>query len=59
MLLTPQGRVDAYFYGIDYPSARCAARPRRSLRRDGLPRLIDAVLLYCYHYDPSNGQYGS
>jgi protein SCO1 len=57
MLLTPEGRVARYFYGINYP-----ARDMRlglveaSNNRIGTP--IDQVLLFCYHYDPANGKYG-
>lgn len=56
MVLTPQGRVSKYFYGIEYPP--------RDLRlglveaSDGkIGNPVDQVLLYCYHYDPSAGAY--
>ena len=57
MVLTPEGRISRYFYGITYPS--------RDLRlglvdasegKIGSP--VDAILLFCYHYDPSTGKYG-
>jgi protein SCO1/2 len=56
-VLTPQGRLARYFFGIEY-----AARDLRlaiveaSQNRIGSP--IDQVLLYCYHYDPGTGRYG-
>lgn len=57
MILTPEGRVARYFYGIDYP-----ARDLRFGLEDAsggkISSPVDAVLLYCYHYDPSNGKYG-
>ena len=57
MLLTPQGRVARYFYGIDYP-----VRDMRFGLEDAsggkISSPVDAVLLYCYHYDPANGKYG-
>jgi protein SCO1/2 len=57
MLLTPEGQVTRYFYGIDYPARDLRlALVEASNRRIGSP--IDAVMLYCYHYDPSNGKYG-
>jgi protein SCO1 len=57
MLLTPEGKVTRYFYGIDYPARDVRfGLEEASHRRIGSP--IDAVLLYCYHYDPSNGKYG-
>lgn len=57
MLLTPEGKVTRYFYGIDYPARDVRlGLVEASNRRIGSP--IDAVMLYCYHYDPSNGKYG-
>jgi protein SCO1/2 len=57
MLLTPEGRVTRYFYGIDYPARDLRlGLVEASDRRIGSP--VDAVMLYCYHYDPSNGKYG-
>lgn len=57
MVLTPQGQVSRYFYGVSY-----AARDLRlglveaSANRIGSP--VDQLLLYCYHYDPNTGKYG-
>jgi len=57
MLLTPGGRVARYFYGIDYPARDVRlGLVEASDRRIG--SAVDAVMLYCYHYDPSNGRYG-
>jgi protein SCO1/2 len=57
MLLTPEGRVTRYFYGIDYPARDVRlGLVEASDRRIG--SAVDAVMLYCYHYDPSNGRYG-
>jgi protein SCO1/2 len=57
MLLTPEGRVAKYFYGIDYPERDLRlGLVEASHRRIGSP--IDQVMMYCYHYDPSNGKYG-
>jgi protein SCO1/2 len=57
MVLTPEGKVTRYFYGIEYPARDVRfALEEASERRIGSP--IDAVLLYCYHYDPANGKYG-
>ena len=57
MVLTPEGKITRYFYGIDYPARDLRfALEDSSNHRIGSP--IDAVLLYCYHYDPSNGKYG-
>ena len=57
ILLTPAGRVTKYFYGIEYPARDVRlALVEASNSHIGSP--IDQVMLYCYHYDPSNGKYG-
>lgn len=57
MVLTPEGRVSRYFYGIEYLS--------RDLRlglveasRNRIGTAVDQALLLCYHYDPEAGRYG-
>ena len=57
MILTPEGRVARYFYGIDYP-ARDVRFGLEDASGGKISSPVDAVLLYCYHYDPSNGKYG-
>jgi protein SCO1/2 len=57
ILLTPQGRVTKYFYGIEYPDRDLRLGLIEASNGEiGSP--VDQVLLYCYHYDPSNGKYG-
>jgi len=58
MVLTPQGRISRYFYGVDYPP--------KDLRlglveasQNKIGNAVDQVLLYCYHYDPAAGKYGA
>ena len=57
MVLTPEGKLARYFYGIDYPP--------RDLRwglveaADGaIGNPVDQLLLLCYSYDPMTGKYG-
>lgn len=57
MILTPEGRVARYFYGINYP-ARDVRFGIEDASGGKISSPVDAVLLYCYHYDPSNGKYG-
>jgi len=57
ILLTPEGRVARYFYGIDYPARDVRLGLVEASNRH-IASPVDAVLLYCYHYDPSNGKYG-
>jgi len=58
MVLTPQGRISRYLYGVDFP--------QKDLRmglveasQGKIGNAVDAVLLYCYHYDPETGKYGA
>jgi protein SCO1/2 len=56
MVLTPQGKVSRYFYGILYPARDIRlALVEASNEKIGNP--VDAVLLYCCEYDPSAGKY--
>jgi protein SCO1/2 len=57
MVLTPEGRISHYFYGIQYPAGDLRlALVEASDRKIGSP--VDAVLLFCSHYDPAVGKYG-
>ncbi len=58
MVLTPQGRISRYFYGVDFPPKDLRlGLVEASSEKIGNP--VDAVLLYCYHYDPAAGKYGA
>jgi protein SCO1/2 len=57
MVLTPEGRIARYFYGIDYPARDVKlGLIEASGGRIGSP--VDQVTLYCFHYDPATGKYG-
>jgi len=57
MVLTPQGKLSRYFYGIEFaPRDLRLALVEASANRIG--SLTDQVLLFCYHYDPFQGKYG-
>jgi len=57
MVLTPQGKLSRYFYGIQYPARDIRlALVEASNEKIGNP--VDAVLLYCCQYDPATGKYG-
>lgn len=58
MVLTPEGKLSQYYYGVEYPP--------RDLRlgliqasQNKIGTLADQVLLYCYHYDPHAGRYSA
>jgi protein SCO1/2 len=58
IVLTPQGKIARYFYGIDYaPRDLRFGLIEASENRIGSP--VDQLLLYCYHYDPATGKYGA
>jgi protein SCO1/2 len=58
LLLTPDGHISRYFYGVEFP-----ARDIRfglvdaSAGKIGSP--VDHVLLYCFQYDPSTARYSA
>jgi protein SCO1/2 len=57
MVVTPQGKLSRYFYGIDYsPNDIKLGLMESAENRVG--SVSDQLLLYCYHYDPSTGKYG-
>jgi len=58
MVLTPEGRISRYFYGVDFPPKDLRmGLVEASSGKIGNP--VDQVLLYCYHYDPATGRYGA
>jgi protein SCO1/2 len=57
MVLTPQGTLSRYLYGIDYPPRDLRlALVESSAGKIG--NAVDQVLLLCFHYDPVTGRYG-
>jgi protein SCO1/2 len=57
-VLTPDGRLSRYFFGIEYPPRDLRlGLVEASSGRIGTP--ADRVLLYCFHYDPTTGRYGA
>ena len=57
IVLTPDGRLARYLFGIEYgPRDLRFAIVDASAGKAGNP--ADALLLYCYHYDPMTGRYG-
>ena len=57
IVLTPEGRLARYLFGIEYgPRDLRFALVEASAGQVG--STVDALLLYCYHYDPMTGRYG-
>jgi len=58
MLLTADGHVAQYYYGIEYaPRDLKLGIVQTSQGKVG--SLVEQILLYCYHYDPAKGKYGA
>jgi protein SCO1/2 len=57
MVLTPEGKISRYFYGITYP-ARDMRLGLVEASEGKIGSVVDQVLLFCYHYDPATGKYG-
>lgn len=56
IVLTPQGKLARYFYGIQYPAGNLRlGLVEASQGKIGNP--VDAILLYCCEYDPQTGKY--
>lgn len=58
MILTPEGRIAQYYYGVEYPPKDLRlGLVEASQGRIG--NVVDQLLLYCYHYDPEQGKYSA
>lgn len=57
MLLTPDGRLAQYYYGIEYPP-RDIQLGLIEASKGKIGNVVDQVIFYCYHYDPTKGRYG-
>lgn len=57
MVVTPQGKLSRYFYGIEYsPRDLKLGLVEASEGKIGSP--VDQLYLFCFHYDPATGKYG-
>ena len=57
VVLTPEGQIARYFYGLDYPPRDLRwGLVEASKGKIGNP--VDELLLLCYSYDPLTGGYG-
>lgn len=58
MVLTPEGKISQYYYGIEYPpnDLRLALV---EASKNKIGNVVDELLLYCYHYDPEKGKYSA
>lgn len=58
LVITPQGKVARYFYGIEY-STRDLRFALMEASENRIGSIADKILLYCFHYDPSVGKYSA
>jgi protein SCO1/2 len=58
VVLTPDGRVSRYLYGVEIaPSDLKLALIEAADGKIGGSRILNRVLLYCFHYDPVEKKY--
>ena len=57
VILTPQGEVSRYFFGVGY-DPRDAKLALTEAGKGRVGTLADQFILACYHYDPATGTYG-
>jgi protein SCO1 len=56
LVLTPEGKIAQYYYGVEFPSKDLRlALVQASQNKIG--NIVDQILLYCYQYDPAAGKY--
>ena len=58
LVLTPDGHISRYFYGVEYPG-RDMRLGLVDASAGKIGTSIDHVLLYCYHYDPRAATYSA
>lgn len=58
MLLTPDGRIAQYYYGIEY-MPRDIQLGLIEASKGKIGNLADQILLYCFHYDPTQARYSA
>lgn len=57
LVATPDGRLARYFYGVEFSPREL----RMAIVESGEGRVgsvVEELLLYCFQYDPTTGQYG-
>ena len=58
MVLTPEGKIAQYYYGVEFPPGDLRLGLIQA-SQNKIGTLADAVILYCYHYDPAAGKYSA
>jgi protein SCO1/2 len=58
MLVTPDGRLAQYYYGIEY-SPKDMRLGMIEASQEKIGNVADELILFCFHYDPMTGKYGA
>jgi len=58
MIATPDGKIAQYYYGVEYPPKDLRLGLVEAAKGK-IGNIVDAMLLYCYHYDPEQGKYSA
>jgi protein SCO1/2 len=53
---TDDGKLSHYFFGIEYP-ARDVKLALVDASKGRIGSVVDQILLFCFHYDPTTGKY--
>jgi protein SCO1/2 len=56
MILTPEGRVSRYLYGVEYPE-RTLRLSLVEASEGKIGTTVDRVMMFCYRYDAKTGSY--
>lgn len=56
VLITPDGRIARYLYGLEYPGQTLRLGLVES-SQGKIGTTVDRFILYCFHYDSSEGRY--
>ena len=57
LVVTPEGRISRYFYGVNYP-VRDLKLGLMDAAGGRIGTAVDQVQLFCFHYDLASGRYG-
>src|SRR5262249_17304196 len=57
IILTPDGRISRYFFGIEFPSRDLRLAVAEAAEGHA-GSFVDPLLLFCYRYGPATGRYG-
>ena len=57
-VVTPEGKLSQYYFGIEY-SPKDLRLGLIEASKDRIGNVVDKLILYCYHYDPTTGHYGA